>query len=256
MNSENSNKQIIRIKLHGFKNLILNNNSPCECENEIIENFYIDDKLEYIQLVLKNDIDIEKDRDKIDCFLYHIYYNLLMHRETKFDVPYFDCEYIKNAKHIKVTDKIEFFDTVNITTSISAEGFYNEILLNSTEINSNFLKYKRIFKTLENPNIIIQYMSLYQYLMELLSGNNKNISQKAVIKYFKSNKEKYPFVSFEETRKSNSNYEEDCFTYLRNEIAHCEKTNNFSLYCDLGSKISQLTIKNLIKVINDVIQCG
>ncbi len=58
-------------------------------------------------------------------------------------------------------------------------------------------------------------------------------------------------VTFKPSRKSS--FEEDSFTYLRNEIAHSEDTNDYNLYSKLGNDISNNTIKELIIILNDVI---
>jgi hypothetical protein len=115
------------------------------------------------------------------------------------------------------------------------------------------VKYERIFKTLHNPNTIVQFMSLYQFLMELLQESRPHVSQKSVINYLKNNESKYDFLYFKPTRKEGENFDEDCFTYIRNEIGHSEETNDLNLYKQLGSQITQQLIKNLIIVINDVI---
>ena len=74
-----------------------------------------------------------------------------------------------------------------------------------------------------------------------------------VIDYFTKNKDKYSFLRFSPTRRKGKNFDEDCFTYIRNEIGHCEETNDLNLYTQLGSTITQELIRQLVIVINDVI---
>ncbi|AVK48996.1 hypothetical protein AXY43_13735 [Clostridium sp. MF28] len=89
--------------------------------------------------------------------------------------------------------------------------------------------------------------------MELLSKGKSKVEQRNVVDYIKDNKNRYEFVYFKPTRRINRNFEEDCFTYIRNEIGHSEETNDLELYKELGSNISQNLIKNLILIINDAI---
>ena len=66
-------------------------------------------------------------------------------------------------------------------------------------------------------------------------------------------KDKYDFLYFKPTRRTDKTFDEDCFTYIRNEIGHSEQSNDINLYKQLGSQITQRLIKNLLIVINDVI---
>jgi len=81
--------------------------------------------------------------------------------------------------------------------------------------------------------------------MELLSKGRAKIEQKNVMEYLRSHKTQYPFVSFKPTRRKNANFEEDSFTFFRNEIGHSEETNDMNLYKTLGSQISSQYIKSL-----------
>lgn len=88
-------------------------------------------------------------------------------------------------------------------------------------------------------------------LYELIARKNRKSSQKNITKYIKNNKDRYPTIGFRKSRKAD--YDEDYLTYLRNEIGHCEDTNDFELYATLGNQISDEVIKLIIKVLNDLI---
>jgi hypothetical protein len=111
--------------------------------------------------------------------------------------------------------------------------------------------YERIFKTLFNPVKVVQFLSLYQLLYELLSKGKSYPAQRYVTEYIENNRDRYPTIEFKSSRKNDKN--EDSLTYLRNELTHCEDTNDFNLYSQLGNQISDSVIKQIIIVLNDVI---
>ena len=96
-------------------------------------------------------------------------------------------------------------------------------------------------------------MSLYQFLLDLLSEGHTYPAQSYVTEYFKNNIDKYPYVSFKPTRRKNKEFNEDIFTYIRNEIGHSEETDDLELYENMGKQINNQLIKNLVHVLNDVI---
>jgi len=69
--------------------------------------------------------------------------------------------------------------------------------------------------TLRNPNLIVQFMGLYQLLMKLLSKGKNNIVQRNVINYFENNRNKYGFITFKQTHKAGKSFKEDIFTYIK-----------------------------------------
>lgn len=249
-------KNYLICDLYGFNNLVLNKNEKNEINNEIIKSIFIDKNLESMFIELQDNITYTEHEQEIKTYLYHICFNLIIKTEVCYNKPvYLIREIYENNKPIIFKDYLRFRESLEFTRNFDAESIYNKIIKSPTSIKDNFMKYERIFKTLHNTNNIAQFMSLYQFLMELLKkhNNEKIISQTLVIIYMKKHRHKYKFLSFEKTRRIGKNYKEDCFTYLRNEIGHCEESNDLNLYKELGSKITQQLIKNLIIVINDVI---
>lgn len=240
--------------LHGFTHLTLSDNKKCNVNNELVKSIFISDDLKRMVIELQDNITYTSHKQEITNYLYHICFNLIIKTEICYQIPVYEiCAVYENNKPLELRDRINIKDTCDIVCSSSAESIYGKILNSPTNIEGNFMKYERIFKTLHNCNIISQFMSLYQFLMELLKGNKKHVSQKFVINYLRTNKDKYKFLYFKKTRKEGENFEEDCFTYIRNEIGHSEETNDLNLYKELGSQIDQHLIKNLIIVINDII---
>ncbi|MCI9978427.1 hypothetical protein JY742_20155 [Clostridioides difficile] len=240
--------------LYGFKKLTLSENKTYVVNNKLIKSISIEKNLQSIYIELQNNITYTEHEEEIRNYLYHICFNLIIKTEVYYSIPIYSIDTIyENNKPLIIKDNLKITDKLKITSNFAPEYIYNTIVDSPTNIEENFLKYERIFKTLHNPNPIAQFMSLYQFIMELLQGERPYPSQKSVINYLENNRDKYNFLDFKQTRKQEQNFNEDCFTYLRNEIAHCEKTNNLNLYKQLGDKVTQQLIKNLIIVINDII---
>lgn len=240
--------------LYGFDNLNLSDNQKYIMDNELIKSMSIDDNLQSIYVELRDNITYTGHEKEIENYLYHICFNLIIKTEVCYTMPVYCINLIhENNKPMTIKEDIEVHDSFKIIHNSPAKPIYDKIINSPTNIKENFIKYERIFKTLHNPNNIAQFMSLYQFLMELLQGIRPYASQKSVIKYLENNKDKYTFLYFKQTRKKGEEFEEDCFTYIRNEIGHSEETNDLNLYKQLGSQITQQLIKNLIIVINDVI---
>lgn len=241
-------------KLYGFKNLTIMENKNYPIKNELIKSIKLNDNLESIQIELKDGITYTGHEDEIKSYLYHICFNLIIRTEVFYTMPMYSIDLIhENNKDLKAKDILNIRGVCEIRRDYSADDIYYKITNSSTNIEKNIMKYERIFKTLHNPNKIVQFMSLYQFLMELLQGDKEYPSQKNVTEYLRKKEKEYDFISFKKTRKKGQNFDEDYFTYKRNEIGHSEETNDLNLYRKLGSEIDQQTIKNLVIVINDVI---
>ncbi|MEK5256602.1 hypothetical protein NST74_24340 [Paenibacillus sp. FSL F4-0125] len=241
----------LQYKLRGFNNLNLQENKEYPINNELIESLKISDDLTLLHVYLKDNILYDKHSNKIETYLNHICFNLIVHSEASISQPVRWLEF--DSSNRMMNDAIRIRDSFTFFRNISAENVYNKIVNSPTALEKHYLKYERIFKTLHNPNQIVQFMSLYQFLMELLSSGKEKVEQKNVTQYLRRNKKKYPFIGFELTRRKGHNFKEDSFTLLRNEIGHSEETNDLNLYESLGEKIDQSIIKKLILVLNDVI---
>lgn len=244
-------------ELIGFKkDFKLKKNGTYMLNDSLIKSIFIDDSLEKMTVEFKDGVTYSKKREEIDIFLNQILFNLIIKEPVSFDLPNYKITDIYENGCL-INDKTN--NTIVIVSSCEgmlqkdAEKVYKDITQLPAELKKNSIKYERILKTFQNPNIIAQFMSLYQFLMELLQGDKDCVSQKDVIDYFTKNKDKYSFLRFSPTRRKGKNFDEDCFTYIRNEIGHCEETNDLNLYTQLGSTITQELIRQLVIVINDVI---
>lgn len=110
----------------------------------------------------------EKEMTK---YLYHVCFNLIIKTEICFNTPVYSITLInENNTPITIHENLRIQESLTKMYSFPAKEIYDKIVNSLTNIEDNFLKYERIFKTLHNPNNIVQFMSLYQYLMELLQG--------------------------------------------------------------------------------------
>lgn len=253
-NNEIQSQNYIICELHGFDGIELTENEKYTINNNLIKYIHINDNLKNILIELQDNVSYSDCYDEIKNFLYHICFNLIIKTGLRYNKPTYAITVVyKNNENILIKDNIIMHDTIKFTYNYQAKDIYDTIITSPTKIKENFVKYERIFKTLHNPNNIVQFMSLYQFLMELLQGTNPYPSQKSITTYLTKNKGKYKFLSFKTTRKSGVSYDEDCFTYIRNEIGHSETTNDLNLYKNLGQQVDQQLIKNLVLVINDII---
>lgn len=249
-----NDKVILQYKLNGFSGLKLENISDYKISNKYIDAICLTEDVSSLTVILNEGISYADNKENIEIYLDHICFNLIIKTEADIFIPFRQLTSIKDGNNISINEHLSMSESVSIIRRHPAENIYSNIVNSPTNFKEKQVIYDRIFKTLQNPNFVVQFMSLYQLLMELLSVNGE-IRQRNVVDYLKNNHSKYTFVNFQPTRKTNikTPYDEDNFTYLRNEIGHSEDTNNMELYKKLGSQVNMHTIKKLVCIINDVI---
>lgn len=251
-------KNYVSYKLSGFSGLELEENQSFEIENNpYIESIKLNDKLSSITLYLKSDVSFQDNQNAIESFLDGIIFNLIIKTQVDIDFPNWYLEFVskKDANKSTVYERLGIRDTIKIKRVQNAHYIYKDIVESPTAIGINRLLYERIFCILLNPNQVVQFMSLYEILLDKVQNIMKNgEGQEKVVNYLRINKEKYPFIEFQSSSKLSKNGKpEDTFTYIRNTIAHCENKDDFDEYMKVGSSITSRMIKNLLLVLNDVI---
>jgi len=243
-------------KLNGLESYKIQNNLNFNVENDLIKKIFIDDNLKEIKVELQDNIYYEEKEDEIKKYINHVFFNLITQTSSVLKEPSIEIIKIKDGKISPLISITKSSSKFSISVQIEGEKLYNNITTSKTAINKHALYYERIFSILGNPNKVVQYISLYDFLMELLTPYRKNNAQRYIVSYFKEKYRNYSFIEFQlsrDPRKAGKNFKEDSFTFIRNEIAHVEDTNNLNLYKELGKKINDKIIRDLIKVINDVI---
>lgn len=236
-----------------FKHLTtLEDNHGFMVSHDIIKSITVSNNLDYLIAELHDGVNISDKEEEIDTYLNHICFNLILDKDVEFQSPYRKLELFKDEDKIETNERLVFKDCFSFKVTTTANDLYNNIINNETAMGKHFLKYERIFKILHNPSKVIQFLSLYEFLKELLSEGKDKVEQKNVTDYFKV--KNYKFISFKKTRRDvKYKFCEDSFTYLRNELAHCESTNDLELYRKLGSDINNDLIRNMLVVLNDII---
>ncbi len=248
----------LQYQLHGFENLTLKDNiDNFPINNKWIKSIHLSDDIKIMIVELQDDITYKEYRKEIDCYLNQICFNMIISSNISLNSPYRTIEIIDDKdenspqREIEIFESISIRDEVTIYVNTGAKGFYENIVNKPTAIDKHFVLYERMFKTLFNPIKVVQFLSLYQLLLELSSKGKPHPAQRYVVEYIKKNKNRYPNIEFKPSRKDGK--DEDSLTYLRNEIGHCEDTNDFNLYSQLGNQISDYVIKQILIVLNDVI---
>ncbi len=244
-------KPYLKFSLHGFNSLKLSDNSEkVYVDNEYISSIYINNNLTEMYVELHQNVTYEKYRKEICTFLDGICFNMLSQVEVDADVPYRELELVCDSTNYVIHDNMIFRESLMITRNILASSFYNTIISKENAMCEQHVLYQKIFEMLHNPNPIMRFLGLYDLLLVLVSKEN-DIQQKYVHNYLGKNKKRYePYITFVKNKEGKS---EDTLTQLRNEIAHCEQTNDFEKYRTVGSRISPAVIRILLCVLNDVI---
>ena len=248
----------LQYNLTGLKNLTLCENFSFQIENNpYIETIRLADDLTKMTVYLKNGIFYGDNTSDIDSFVKQIIFNLIAKTDAEIVCPDWYAEGVFENGELRLAEHLKFQESIAVLRSYSAKSIYNIIINSPTAISKWPVLYERIFGILQNENIVVQFMSLYQILFEQTNflARGKNVDkygQKAVADYIKANKSKYPFVTFQKSRKASRTWKEDNFTYIRNEIGHCEKTNDINAYKMAGLQVDLRLIKNLLTVLNDV----
>lgn len=246
-------KNYIQYKISGLNGLTIDDNNKYCIKNDLIKNILLDENLEHLTLEFNDNISYKEHKHKIDLYATELLFNLILKTEVEFKQPNIFLEILDEDDCIHINESLSIRETLKIERHFNAEKIYSDIIDPQKGFENHRILYNRILGILQNPNYVIQFMSLYEILLELLKKPcDKKAYQANITNYIKQHTPKYSFISFKESTLKNGKYE-DSITYLRNEIGHCEETDDIETYKRLGSQINSFTIKNILIVINDVI---
>lgn len=254
-----ANMRYLQYKLHGFETVTLKSNeSYYQLDNNpLFKSIHISDDIKKLVVELKNGVTYEGYKNEIGAYVNQLCFNMIIQANIVLDSPHRTLEIIKDKDEgaaqgeLIIRDYATFRDKVIIKVLTSADNFYKDVINKETAMDKHFVLYERIFKTLSNPNKVVQFLSLYQFLYDLLGKEKPQAAQKYVTQYIKDRGSKYPHIGFKPSRKHGK--DEDDLTYLRNEISHAEDTNDLELYSKLGIEITDSKIKQIIIILNDVL---
>ena len=246
----------VQYSLKGLCNLRLTRNRKIALHHLLVKSVLIQEELKWFALVLNEGVQYVEQKTAIDLFAKQLFFSMVVQTDADINQPRILISSYVDGERIDLVEYFSLDEDIVCLKEEPADYVYKKIIDTAwPAFDTQKVRYERILSTLQNPSLVIQFISLYQLLMELLGqkASVKHPSQQNVYDYFFKNSKKYPDVTFRKTRKKDREFEEDSFTYLRNELAHCEETNDMILYLKLGSSITCQTIKQLARVINDVI---
>jgi len=244
-------KPYLKYRLEGFNSLNLSDNTEkIYIDNEYISSIYINDDLTEMYVELREGITYEESHTEINTFLDGICFNMLSQVDVDADVPYRILEIVCDGTNFTLHDRLCLSESLSLIKKVPASNFYDKIISEQNAICEQHILYQKMFEMLHNPNPIMRFLGLYDFLLSLLSRDG-DLKQKYVHDYLGKHKKRYePYIAFITNKDGKS---EDTLTNLRNRIAHCEQTNDFESYRTVGSQIPPSVIRIMLKVLNDVI---
>lgn len=248
-----NNESFVKYKVTGLTGLTLSKNFKFQTNNEYVKNIFLDDNLEYLRIELNDNISYIEYSNEIDLFAKGVLFNLIINTSAEFSTPVIFIDTLKESDSLTLFDNIGFTEKITMHRTEDANKIYTTISNVSKDLNS--LYYNKIFEILQNQNLIVQFENLYQMALDL-TKKPKDIRsyQKNLTDYLKKHKDRYPFISFfMSIDKNGKEIQVDSITFLRNQISHSKKISYLNTYSHLGSQINCFTIKNLLKIITDIL---
>lgn len=245
----------IIFKLEGLSCVELEDSKQHELQHSLFTSFQIEKKLESVTLYFNDqaEIDLRRVKEEAEVVIFDLLIKLCLSLEVEVNRP----NYKLSAVHSSAKSKFEVYDSIGLKSTLTVKRLFDsEEFLNSISVNqplvkhSNQLLYKRLYFILRNDNQVTQYLMLYDFLMEIVSLNNRK-EQRHVSEFLKE--EKIEDISWHPTRRPGKTFQEDTFTYLRNEIAHAEFGNNIKEYEMVSNKINRKLIQHLAQVVVEAI---
>ena len=254
----------IRYKMQGFnvsqenvsssRSLRLKNNSPYYYKNHnIFESVFIDSNFSTITFTMLPNLEAKDYLNEISDELEKICFNIIAYSEVSTLQPFCSVEMITNVqgKKIEMKDTFSLRDRLKIHVEIESSSFYESVMNKNTPVSDYKAIYKELFLILHNPHEVIQFIALYDILLNLICSPNKGNKQKQVHDFFGKNKSKYPYIQFFPCNNDPSK-NEDTFTHLRNNIAHSKSAGIHKFY-ETSQSITHMEIASILQVINDII---
>ena len=172
---------------HASDSLEIMNNKPYIYEkHEFLHSFLISDDFSEITFWLKAGFDAADHLEKIELELNRICLNLILYDDLHTFKPV--CELVK-IKTLRYETRFEeclcIKDELKCAISVKSDNFYSDIAHGDSAMLDKKSRsvYKQIFDIIQCPNLVIQYMALYDLLKDLACrGKKKN--QQGVVNFF------------------------------------------------------------------------
>lgn len=222
-------------------------------DHEFLETVYIDDDFKRITFKMHSGKEAKHYINKISDELERICFNIIAYSDVETYQPICYLEMITNedGTNVEINDRISLRDNIRLDINMETSDFYDLIMNKNTPLSDNKAVYKEIFYILHNPHTVIQFIALYDVLLDLICPMNKKNKQKYVSNFFGKNKKRYSFITFYESNE-NPEKKEDTFTHLRNNIAH-SKLAGIEAFSNTANSITNRHIACMLQVINDIV---
>lgn len=246
---------ILKYELRGFDGSVLDEDLWIELENEYILKIRLTDDFKRLEVILKEDILYQNNKEPIDKIVTEIFVNILLKIRGHFQCPELVLTEIIGENNGKIENRITFvtsktpvrlrLETKNVCDSIVGDNFAK-----IAEV-----EWQIVYAMLQNKNQVVTFMELYDYLMEIIwkihYSDDKRAKQCHVIDYLEKHKAQYgdDLVFLVD----NKGKIVDLMTYRRNEIGHARMRNDLEECRELGNRVDEGIIRLTLRVINDVL---
>lgn len=253
------NMSYIKYEIIGINGINLKDDYRYKVNNEIIDSVLVAKDLRGITLYLKENKLNKIIEKRCSDFVEEYLLKLCIHPDIEVDNPSYKISstYIINDGDNNILtfkESLTFKDSFKIIRIYNKDNFDADIF-NTNKLSSSQeadIEYKKLMSILKNPNKVTKYLLLYEQLLDLVSKDKKRKGQKNVTDFIKENQYKFSNINIEfyKTRRKNCNFEEDKYTYYRNEISHAEFDYDYEKYEKLTNDLTNNFINEIIEIIN------
>ena len=253
------NMSYIKYEIIGISGINLKDDYKYKVNNEIIDSVLVAKDLRGITLYLKENKLNKIIEKRCSDFIEEYLLKLCIHPDIEVDNPSYKISstYIINEDDNNILtfkESLTFKDSVKINCIYNKDNFDADIF-NTNKLSSNQeadIEYKKLISILKNSNKVTRYLLLYEQLLDLVSKDKKRKKQKNVTDFIKENQYKFSNtnIEFYKTRRKNANFEEDKYTYYRDEISHAEFDYDYEKYEKLTNDLTNNFINEIIEIIN------
>lgn len=173
-------KSFVKYTLSGFSGLEIQECSePVEVKNKVVDSYMFSKDLSSLTIYLKPENYYELNAELVEDFKNQLLYKLLSFQNVENNEYSCIIEQIVDADKNKLAafDSIQLEHVLIGKVSLLAKDFYKELEDTQVTINAcNRGVYQRVLCIMQNPNKVMQFMQLYEVLLELTSYGKKSFT--------------------------------------------------------------------------------
>lgn len=248
----------LKYELRGFDGIILDEDMWMVLESQYISRIRLTNDFKILEIILKENILYRNNQEPIEKAVTEIFVNILLKIKGHFQCPELVLTDIMGEDNGRSENRIFIANPPSpARLMLKTRDVYKNIVEDNFTKNAE-VEWKIIYAMLHNENKVVSFMSLYDYLMEMLwqihHPSDERAKQYHVISYLEEHKEQYgDDLIFFKVNKNNKEKTVDILTYRRNEIGHARMKNDLEEYRNLGKRIDDGIIRLTLQVINNVL---